>query len=179
MDLTKEQQALLDTQFPAEIEKQAAAEAAMAFELYEVGFEKMASEAAEKMDEEAKEEKKEEDKKELSEEQEKEAQSRAAFIARGFIDGLMEKGASQHGNAYHYLIPAISDKLAADPGKVSKFLADMGAKAKPHLDKAKEVATKGADKVKEHVTAHKGKYTAGGSAAAGFVAGRASKGDKK
>lgn len=110
-DLSKEDQALLNTEFPAELEKEAQAEIEKANELYDVGFSKIASEIADDADKKEDEEK--EEKKELSEEHKKEAAARGAFIARGVIDGLMEKGASRHGDEFHYLYDAVEEKLAA------------------------------------------------------------------
>jgi hypothetical protein len=136
MKLTAEQKALLETQFPAKLEKEAAAEVAKIQELYSVGFEKMAAEAAESMDKEEEEEE-EEDKKDLSEEQEKEASARAAFIARGYIDGLMKQGSERHNDELHYLYPAIEEKLAAmDMSKVRRALTGAKLGLKENIRKA-------------------------------------------
>ena len=52
MNLTKEQEALLNTEFPAELEKEAAEQVSTLNELYEMGFCKMAAAAADEMDKE-------------------------------------------------------------------------------------------------------------------------------
>lgn len=159
MRLTAEQKALLETQFPAELEKEAAAEVAKIQELYSVGFEKMAAEAAEAMDKSEEEE--EEEKKELSKEQEKEASARAAFIARGYIDGLKKEGSERHGDELHYLYPALEEKLAGftdhaksllnkakrhNPFSAAAIAASSSKKTKDGLmDYAKKKGMKGDD----------------------------------
>lgn len=121
------------------LEKSAAEseEGAVALELYNIGSD-YATKIAEAADAEEKEEDKEEDKKEEkkpTEEEEKTASERAMFIARGCIDQLLEKGASEKGDALHYLYPVIFEKMAA---------------AKPELfGKMKDMAMKGVQKVKD------------------------------
>lgn len=164
-DLSPEDQALVKTDFGAELEKQAAAEVAEAQELYAMGFEKMAAADAEAMDKEKEEEEKEEankPEKKLNEEQKKEASAKGAFIARGYIDGLMEKGASLHQDPLHYLYPAIAEVLVkegADAGKVSEFLGNIKKKVSEGAAKAKESASAAAAKAKEHAGAAASKVT--------------------
>lgn len=151
-NLTAEQNELLNTTFSPEMEKEAAAQAALISDLYSTGFSKIASAAADEMDKEKKEDK--DEPKELKEEHEKEASDRGAFIARGYIDGLIKEGSERHGDEMHYLVPFIAEKLAMDTDKVKKFLSGAAEKAKGHAAagaaKAKEVAGKAAEKVKTH-----------------------------
>ena len=132
-NLTAEQLELLNTEFPADMEKAAAAQAALISDLYSTGFTKIAAQAADEMDKEEKKEEEKEEKKELSEEHEKEASDRGAFIARGYIDGLMKEGSERHGDELHYLMPFIAEKLAMDAGKVKAFLSNLGSKAKANM----------------------------------------------
>lgn len=138
MELSKEQQALLATNFPPEMEKEAAEQVKIAMAFYDEGFSKIASDTADAMDSAEKEGKKE--KKELSEEQEKEAFDRAALISRGYVDGLVKEGSDRHGNEMHYFKDAIIEKLAAkgmDAGKVKSFLESAGKKLKGQMHFAK------------------------------------------
>lgn len=127
-DLTPEQQELVNTDFGEEMEKEAAAELKQANDLYTVGFTKFAAEAAESMDkaedkakEESGEKEKEEAEKKLSEEEKKEAAARGAFIAKGYMDGLMKLGEQNHQDKYHYLAPFLEEKFAAK-GKAAKAI---------------------------------------------------------
>jgi len=141
-ELSQADQQLVSTQFPEDLEKQAAAEVEFAQELYSVGFDKFASQSAEELEkwaegemappfakkeegeeppakeekEEDKEEKKEEKKEELSKEEAKEASDRAAMIARGYIDGVMKLGQDNHGDPLMYLYPALREKIASRSG---------------------------------------------------------------
>jgi len=132
-DLSRDDQALVQTQFPAELEKEAAEQVKVAQELYSTGFAKFASETADMLDklaEEAEKEEKEEGKedeheKKLNEEQKKEAAARGQFIARGFIDGLKKLGSERYNDEMAYLYPFVNEKLAF----MGKALSDMGTKA--------------------------------------------------
>lgn len=117
--LTAQEQAILDMDIPADLAKEASEMVKEAQDLYSFGFDKLASEASEAMDHEKEEKEKEdkEPKKELSDEHKKEASDKAAFMARGFVDGLIEKGASVHGNELHYFEDAIVEKIAELKGK--------------------------------------------------------------
>lgn len=158
-ELTKEDQELLKTEFPAELEKQAADQVAQMHELYDVGFTKMAADTATELDklaeESEKEEKEEESEahKKLDEEHKKEAAARGAFIARGYVDGLLEKGAELHEDPLHYFYPALSEKLGFDLTEKLAGMKDFGAKA---LHKFRS----GASKAKEAVKSHHGKMKA-------------------
>lgn len=176
MELTKEQQALLDTQFPAEIEKEAQEQVKVAMEFYQEGFSKIAAETADAMDAEKKEEKK--DKKPLSEEQEKEAFDRAAFISRGYIDGLIKEGSVRHGNEAHYFEDAIVEKLAAsgmDAGKVRSFLETAGKKLKGQA----HFAANDLKSVAKNGLSGQGAAAAGRTAARGAILGAAGYGASK
>jgi len=161
-ELTKEDQTLVNTKFPEALEKDAAAEAEMINELYLTGFDKLAAEAAEAVDEHEKEEKakekEEKEKPELKEEHKKEASARGAFIARGYIDGLMKLGEEKHQDPFHYLYPALQEKLAAK-GKAMPFEALRGLAKKLHKG-VKGQAHKAVSDVKKVVT---GKGAKGGA----------------
>lgn len=187
-DLSAEDQALLNTDFPEEIEKQAAAEVALAQDLYASGFAKLASESADAMDkvaEEEEEEEKEKPENKLDEEEKKEAAARGAFIAQGYIDGLKKLGSDRHGDENHYIYPFIAEKLAAggmEAGRVASFLSKLkssagagAGKAKAMAGKGKEKAMAGAQKMKKMVGEHRGKAGLLAGGAAGVAAGRASK----
>lgn len=152
MELTKEQQDLLNTEFPADIEKAAAEEVNAALDLYTMGFDKMAAQAAETFDASEGEEL-ETEKVAFDDEMEKAASERAAFIARGYIDGLIKEGSERHGDELHYLYPFIAEKLAMSAadlkamfGKGVSAAKDLGAKG---VSKVKEVAPKAMAKTKD------------------------------
>lgn len=144
-DLNEEDQALVNKDFPAELEKWAAEEASKATELYTTGFDKLASEAANELDKLAEEdkEKEEEDEEEseaakkLDEGEKKEAAARGAFIARGYIDGLMKEGQERHEDPYHYLYPALSEKTGMDASKLKGALHSAGKRLSEAAAKAK------------------------------------------
>lgn len=177
-DLSADDQALVNTQFPAEMEKEAAEQVKVAQELYSTGFAKFASETADALDklaEEAEKEEKEEGKekeheKKLNEEQKKEAAARGQFIARGFIDGLKKLGSERYGDEMAYLYPFVNEKLAF-MGKALGALQGAGLKA--HLA-GKELGGM-AGKALEHggkaIAKHPGKVLAGTAAAAAVPAG--------
>lgn len=185
-DLSAEDQALLNTDFGEEIEKQAAAEVAMAQDLYASGFAKLAAESADAMDKAEEEEKEEEEKKpenKLDEGEKKEAMARGAFIAKGYVEGLKKLGSDRHGDENHYLYPFIAEKLAAggmEAGRVASFLSKLKSKASAGAGKAKEMAGKGkekamagAQKMKGYLKEHRGKAGLAAGAAAGGAAGYA------
>lgn len=119
-DLSVEDQKLLNTEFDADLEKEAAAEVAMTQELYDTGFSKLAAATADELDkvaEEGEDAKEEDEDEEKDEGEKKEASARAAFTARGYIDGLMKEGSERHGDELFYLMPAVYEKLAAKGGK--------------------------------------------------------------
>jgi hypothetical protein len=157
-ELSQADQELLNVEFSPEIEKLAAQNAADISELQEIGFVKMAAEAADEMDKEEEEEKKEE-KKELDEEHKKEASVKGAILADSYVEGLMKLGSDRHGDELHYLYPAIEEKLVkegADPaaaGKFVSFLKNMGAKASAGGKAVADKAKAGAGHVAEY---HKG-----------------------
>lgn len=197
--LTDSQKAIVDMEIPAELEKEANEKVALAQDLYESGFAKLAAETADELDkvaeEEEKEEKEEKAEEKLDDGEKKEAAVRGAFIARGYIDGLKKLGSERHDDELHYLYPFLAEKIAnatgQAPGKVMAFLKNMkgkasgamaGAKAKGSaaMGKGKEMAGKGkekamaaAKKTKEHVGKHKGAYGLAAGAAAGGAGGYA------
>lgn len=171
--LSADDQALLQTQFPAELEKEASAEIALAQECYSTGFAKFASETAqalEKLAEEsekgetAEEEEKEHEKK-LDEEQKKEASARGAFIARGYIDGLKKLGSETYGDEMAYLYPFIQEKMAA-PAFVESVRAGLKKNPFAHIHGGKDLHPSGAvstlEKAKELAGKAGGKVSAYG-----------------
>lgn len=138
-ELSKEDQLLVQTTFPEGLEKEASAEITMAQELYSAGFSKFASETAEALEKLAKEEKDEEEEeheheKKLDEGQKKEASARGAFIAKGYIDGLMKLGKDNYQDEYAYLYPFIEEKIAGLAEMGTKVVgAVQGAGLKAHL----------------------------------------------
>ncbi len=110
-DLSQEQIDLLNTNF-GEFDKIAAAEVAEAAEYYNYGFEKAAALAETIKEAEEKDEDEDEEEEKLPAELKKEAEARAAIMAQGYLEGLMEKGAEHHGEPLYYLLPAICEKLA-------------------------------------------------------------------
>lgn len=157
-ELSQEDQMLVQTQFPEELEKSASAEISLAQELYTAGFSKFASataEALEKLAEEGKESDEEEEKeheKKLDEDQKKEASARGAFIARGYIDGLKKLGSDNYGDEMAYLYPFIQEKMAGlealkgMAGKAGKSVVGYGKDIAEHARRAATgtVAPKGA-----------------------------------
>lgn len=142
--LSVEDQELLNTDFGAEIEKAAAAEAAVIQEMYNTGFNKLAADTADYLDKLAEEAKKEEDeedeeeekgeKKEASAEEvefEKLAQELASFIERGYFDGLRKLGSERHDNEWHYLAPFVGEKIALvkEANKMVEGIKRMGSRA--------------------------------------------------
>lgn len=137
-ELSVEEQALVNTTFPAELEKEASEQVKVAQELYSTGFSKFAAETAETLEKLAEEEEKEEpkeDEKKLDDEQKKEAAARGAFIARGYIDGLKKLGTEKYQDENAYLYPFINEKLA-NMGKALAFGKDLAGKAGEHAGKA-------------------------------------------
>lgn len=158
-ELSVEDQKLLNTEFDADLEKEAAAEVAMTQELYDTGFSKLAAATADELDKVAEEgeegkDEKEEDEDEAEEKEDegekKEASARAAFTARGYIDGLMKEGSERHGDELFYLMPAIYEKLAAKGGKgLAASATAAWKKTKAMARMAKNKGGKALDTAKE------------------------------
>lgn len=155
-ELSKEDQELVNTDFGADLEKQAAEEIAEAVELYNMGFEKLAAEDVKAVEEEEKKKEEEEENdpvNKLTEGQKKEASAKGAFIAKGYLDGLMEKGASLHQDPYHYLYPALEEILVKEGADASKAKGIMEA-VKGHYSKAKDAVKKAVKTVKDKSDAY-------------------------
>jgi len=118
-ELSKEDQALVAMDFGADLEKQAAAEVTEAREMYSLGHDKLAAETADSLDKlasemaEAEEEEKKHKKHKLEEEEEKKASAAAAFIERGFYDGLKKLGSERKGNENYYVDFFVNEKKAS------------------------------------------------------------------
>jgi len=148
-DLTAEEQKLLNTDL-GEFDKVAAAEVALAQEMYATGFEKLATETADYLDSmfekvaaEDDKEDKEDDKED--EETKKTAAELGAFIERGFFDGLRKLGAERHGDETVYLLPYLEEKVAE--GGAYKALKEFGSKA---WKATKEAPGKAGKAISEH-----------------------------
>lgn len=155
MNLSAQEQALLNTDFGEDMEKSAAERVSACNEAYAYGFAKLAAEAADAKDEEDKEEERKEEKKEkMDEESEKAAAELGAFIERGFFDGLRKEGSDRHGDELYYIEPLILDKIAAAKGKAT---AAAAKRLMDHLRSAGSKVTDAAGKAKDSVVNyHKG-----------------------
>lgn len=174
-DLSAEQQKLLKTDFGADIEKVASAQAKLAKEMYANG-QQIALNIADQMDKEAAEKVASEAVELPDAESEKRAAEMGRFIERGQFDGLRKLGSERHGNEWHYIYPFVEEKVASSAAKagLNKFRSFMASKGKAVADKAKGAVEKGKDAMKKNP----GKAMAGAGAAgaaAGFAAGRSSK----
>ena len=115
-DLSAADQKLLNTDL-GDFEKEAAAELALADEMYTAGFQKLAVETADYLDslyEEKVAAEKEDSKedKEEDKEEEKKASDLSAFIERGYFDGLRKLGSERYGDEMAYLMPFVEEKIA-------------------------------------------------------------------
>lgn len=142
-DLSKVDQELVLKEFPEDIEKQAAGNAAVVRDMYQTGYEKLAIATADELDKLAEEEKKEEEKEDkeeeeekMDEESEKKASALARFIERGYFDGLQKLGQERHNDPAHYIQPFVQEKIAM--GGMT-YLKRGGKKA---LSKTKAALTK-------------------------------------
>lgn len=129
-DLSPEDQKLLNTDL-GDFEKEAAARLQLANEMYEVGFNKLATETADNLDAyyaKVAEEEVVDDSIQLDSESEKVAQELGAFIEKGYVDGLRKLGAERHGDEMAYLVPFLEEKIAAKGAKA--FLHSFGKKMK-------------------------------------------------
>ena len=141
-DLSAADQKLLNTDL-GDFEKEAAAELALADEMYTAGFQKLAVETADYLDslyEEKVAAEKEDSKedKEEDKEEEKKASDLAAFIERGYFDGLRKLGSERHGDEMAYLTPFVEEKIAEAGAKAA--LGKVWSKMKGHAGKASEAA---------------------------------------
>lgn len=167
-DLNQNDQMLVQTKFPASLEKEAAAEAGLVHELYSTGFSKLAAQtvsmiekAAEEGEEEGEEEEGEESEKKdegykekMDEGEKKEAAARGAFIARGYIDGLMKQGAARTGDPYYYIYDLLAEKVAHHPEMSQQekmAAADILGKLKSGVGAARGMFSSGAAKAKAAV----------------------------
>jgi hypothetical protein len=144
-DLSAEDQKLLSTDL-GDFEKEAAAEVALAQEMYETGFSKLATESADYLDsllEKVAEEKEDDKEDDADEETKKTASDLGAFIERGFFDGLCKLGQDRHGDETYYLMPYLEEKVAenARVKAVGEFMKRMGGKAQAAAGKAKGAVT--------------------------------------
>lgn len=122
-DLSPEDQRLVETDFGS-FEKEAAEQAAVASEMYDTGFFKLASETADYLEELYSQEKVAEEAIALDDESEKIAQECGAFIERGFFDGLMKLGQERYNDPMAYIMPFVEEKVAAEGGKAARTLLE-------------------------------------------------------
>ena len=140
-ELSTEDQNLLGTEFPAELEKEAASEVAIFAEMYDTGFEKIAVQIADSMDAAAQAAAAEVT---LSKEAEERAQELAIPTERGTFDGLRKLGQERHGDEWFYIHPLVMEKEAG---------------MKERAGKAWEAVSKAPGKAWEGVRAAPGKFT--------------------
>jgi hypothetical protein len=164
MDLEKlsaADQALLNTDFGEDMEKEAAAMVKMASDCYAKGAE-MALEIADDMDKLAAEEKKDDDKDDgkMDEESEKAAAELGAFTDRGTWDTLLKLGSERHGDPSHYILPFVEQKVA-EAGAHAALKKFAGKK-----DQVMNFIRGVADKAKDKGGALAAKAKAGAGAAA-------------
>jgi len=155
-DLSLEDQRLLQTDL-GEFEKEAAAELALADDMYVAGYEKLAAETADyldqlySMDKEASEEAPEESY--LDDASEKTAHDLGSFIERGYFDGLRKLGSERYGDEMAYLYPFMEEKVAAaGASAAAEKFRSFGAAAKGHAGKAVEKAKEMGGKFKGYHT---------------------------
>ena len=132
-DLSAADQKLLNTDL-GDFEKDAAEQVALADEMYEVGFSKLALETADELDALMAVEKTASEDSTMDEYSEKTASDLSAFIERGFFDGLCKLGQERHGDEMAYLYSFLEEKIAAKAAvptlsRVQKFLAAAKGKA--------------------------------------------------
>lgn len=157
-DLSKADQDLVNTQFPEDLEKQAAAEVAVAGECMNVGA-SLAASSVEELEKFAaeKEEEEEDHEKKLDEEHKKEGSIRGAFVARAYINNLIKEGQEKHNDPWTYLAPLIVEKYAMS-GRMEA--------AKAFASKMKGKASEGAGKVLHKMKDFGGKAVEKGKAVA-------------
>jgi hypothetical protein len=153
-DLSAEDQKLLSTDL-GDFEKEAAAEVALAQDMYETGFSKLATETADYLDsllEKVAEEKEDDKEDDADEETKKTASDLGAFIERGFFDGLCKLGQERHNDETYYLVPYLEEKVAENARfkAVGEFMKRMGGKAKEIPGKAKDFGNKAKGKVVDY-----------------------------
>lgn len=193
---------LLNTRFPAEIEKKASAivanentkiahleEVASACMAYgaELAMQKIAEmeqKHQEKIAEEAEEESKGLDKAEEKEEEEEESEEEknaaamGQFILEGYWNTLMEKGAEYYGDKNIY-VEELCKEASKQLSMIDKAVRGAKAMGKKVMSKGEKAMAKGKEVAKStgaHLKKHKGAYGAGAAmGAAGFGAGRMSK----
>lgn len=184
-DLSPADQKLVNTNF-GELEKEAEARVQLAQEMYETGFNKLATETADSFDKIAEEEedheKEETEKEEKLEEGHKKASADlGSFIERGFFDGLRKLGAERHDNEMHYIIPFIEEKVAAAGARaaLTKFWKHTSKAVKGHANAAGKSVSDAAGKGKKAITDY-GKKTVseGRTALTGFAKSKHPKGAK-
>lgn len=186
-DLSPADQKLLKTDMGA-FEKEAAARLELANEMYEVGFNKLATETADSLDEyfaKVAGEEEVDNSINLDGESEKVAQELGAFIEKGYVDGLLKLGQERHGDEMAYLMPFLEEKVAAKGAKA--FLSGLSKKVKGFGDSAKkwgkgakkEVSSKAEKGVKAVKSYHSGAVKDVKSGVKGKDYGRAAKGTGK
>ena len=155
-DLSAEDQKLLNTDL-GPFEKEAEARMSLANEMYNVGFNKLASETADNLDEyfsKVAEASEEGDSLSLDTESEKVAQELGAFIEKGYFDGLRKLGQERHDDELAYLLPFLEEKVAAKGAKA--MLARFGKEVQKRLGKAKKYVGGKSDKAMAAVKGYHG-----------------------
>ena len=135
-ELSQEDQKVLETKLDPALEKEAADNMAIAKQMYNHGFSELAVNTADGLDKAAEDKGDDDDKgkmkydeKEKEEEAEKKAAAMAAFVERGFFDGLQKLGQDRHKDPNHYLRPFVEEKIAAAGGAAALKKYQAGAEA--------------------------------------------------
>jgi len=145
-DLSPENQALVNTDF-GPLDKVAEEQVKIASEMYSSGAE-MAQATADQVDklaaEKEEEEEEKEEKEEMGEAEKKASEDYGIIIAEGFTDKLASLGEERYGDADHYFIPFMEEKVAAAGARaaVKKFWEAtkkrVGESADRHVEGAKK-----------------------------------------
>ena len=147
-DLSAADKQLLNTDL-GEIEKEASAQIALADEMYNTGFYKLAQEAADSIEEAyAADQVKVAADLNMDDESEKTAQDLSQFIERGFFDGLRKLGSERYGDEMAYIVPFIEEKVAAAGAQMA--LDKLAGKAKAEAN----FVRKGWDATKDYFKKH-------------------------
>jgi len=148
-DLSPENQALVNTDF-GPLDKVAEEQVKIASEMYSSGAE-MAQATADQVDKLAAEkEEEEEEKEEMGEAEKKASEDYGIIIAEGFTDKLASLGEERYGDADHYFIPFMEEKVAAAGARaaVKKFWEAT----KKHVGESADRHVEGAKKFRSGVT---------------------------
>lgn len=133
-DLSRADQQLLNSDLGG-FDKEAGEKVALAQEMYSHGFDKLASETADYLDS-VFEKQASQEAIDLDPESEKVASDLAAFIERGYFDGLCKEGMDRHGDEGFYIREFIQEKIAETGAMMALKQASLKETAIKDLPKA-------------------------------------------